>query len=227
MKTGRKKTVFILAALIVLAVGVTLMGNTLANGVTKNNSAVNAGDNYNVLFQYRNPQKEYVNVPQDASAENVNAVTEGMFWCPGRTEIIYLKLDNQELFATEGTVSVDVYGSGFGETLTYAVIHGETLPQLSSWKEFLDKASESNKLVAGSSKANAKNYVLLSNQPLDIQSAENPAANDYYIAFAIHMDENASNAYQNNSIYIDLKLQVDANYKPGVNPSADDVTPVY
>lgn len=219
MNIGRKKTVYILAALIVLAAGIVLVGSTLANGVTRNSSQQMINNDYNVLFDYRNPQGSYVKVPADVSVQEVNPVTEGMFWCPGRTEIIYLKLDNRELFAVDGTLSVNVYGPGFGDTLTYAVIHGATPNHPNNWKDFLQQAAVKGTLKAGADKENAEKYTLMTEQHLDIQADSNPEANDYYVAFAIHMDENASNAYQNNFINIDLKLQLDANFKPGANPN--------
>jgi len=231
MRTGRKKTVFIMAALIVLAAGVALVGNTLADGVTKSTDAENANGNYNVEFTYKNQEDNYVSVPvsvpADASKQGEPDVTEGMFWCPGRTEIIYLKLDNKELFDTMATVSVDVYGAGFGETLTYAVVHGNTPAHPGTWKEFQARAKEleaagtlplTGTLKAGAEE-NPNNYKLLADRLLDNEASDQATANDYYVAFAIHMDENASNAYQGNTMKLDLKLQIDANFKPGADPT--------
>ncbi|MBQ4074191.1 MAG: hypothetical protein IJD39_03180 [Clostridia bacterium] len=229
MRTGRKKTVLIMAALIVLAAGVALVGNTLADGVTKSTEAENAIGNYEVEFTYKNQEGNYVSVPADASVQGVSDVTEGMFWCPGRTEIIYLKLDNKELFDTKATISVDVYGTGFGETLTYAVVHGSTPDHPGTWKEFQARAKEleaagtlplTGTLKAGAEE-NPNNYKLLADRLLDNEASNQATANDYYVAFAIHMDENASNAYQGNTMKLDLKLQIDANFQPGTKPTTD------
>lgn len=211
MQTGRKKTVFILAALIVLALGVALVGNTLATGINRENGAnvIDASSDYKVDFQYYDFNAE-TPAYKDAKTASQNDITEGMFWCPGRTEIVYLRLDNQQVFPVEATLSVNVSGSGFGDTLTYAVVTGKAHKDHSNnWNGFYNQATQKGTLKT------SNQYTLLDKHLLSLDGAD-ADADECYIAVAIHMDENASNEYKNDTLNISFKLQIDANYTPDV-----------
>ena len=222
MNTGHKKSVFILAALIVLAAGIMMLGNTFATGLNLEGADPEGISDFNVSFQYFDQAKgEYVPVHPEAAAQDTaqqdSPITKGMFWCPGRTEIIYLQVQNKEAFPVRATVSVNVTGSGFGNTLTYAVIAGdERKAHPTTWQSYLAQAQASGKtgiLEAGSDQG--KEYILLQK---DIGIGEEPD----YIALAIHMAEDASNMYQNNTMNLEFALRIDADYEAGQEPATQN-----
>ena len=111
----------------------------------------------------------------------------------------------------------------FGKNLIRRLLkeEGLTLIALSGRAKELEAAGTlplTGTLKAGAEE-NPNNYKLLADRLLDNEASDQATANDYYVAFAIHMDENASNAYQGNTMKLDLKLQIDANFKPGADPT--------
>ena len=222
MNTGHKKSVFILAALIVLAVGIMMLGNTFATGLKLEGAAPEGISDFNVSFQYFDQEQEkYLPVDLKTAAQDTaqqdSPITKGMFWCPGRTEIIYLQVQNEEAFPVSATVSVNVTGSGFGKTLTYAVIEGDAhKDHPTTWQSYLAQAQASGEtgiLEAGSGQGKA--YTLLQK---DMGIGEGPA----YIALAIHMAEDASNMYQNNTMNLEFALRIDADYEAGQKPATQN-----
>ena len=206
-KSNHIKISVLVLALMLVCAGVILLGNTFANGVdyTKTpQTAVEADKNYNINLNSYNKQGLTANIIQNG-VENASAnFTEGMFWCPGRTEIIYLELKNNEAFPTSNTLSLNISDSTLKNVLSYAVNLGmkatDDLPD--NWKAFLDKATTSGDFANGP--------YTLANQ-LHLAKDES-----VYIAVAIHMDENAGNAYQNQTMNLQFTLQTDANFTPGV-----------
>jgi len=220
MEMGRKKSVFILTALVVLAIGIMILGNTFATGLKLEGAALEGISDFKVSFQYFDQEQggylpvRLITAAQD-TAQQDNPITKGMFWCPGRTEIIYLQVQNNEAFPVRATVSVNVTGSGFGKTLTYAVIEGEKhKDHPTTWESYLEEARASGKtgiLEAGSGQGKA--YTLLQK---GMGIGEKPTI----IALAIHMAEDASNMYQNNTMNLEFSLRIDADYKSEEQPAS-------
>jgi len=221
MKSGRRKTVYILAALIVLAAGVALVGGTLAYNLGVNQSGAGDtpenGKDYAVSFDYFSESANaYASVVQADS----NAIKEGKFWCPGRTEIFYLRIKNNEKFPVECTVKLNVLNTEFGDTLTYSAIIADLLGNNkknhpSDWAEFKAKADGEKELEVGSHK--------LLNEYLLVPAAYTESGvNETYVAVAIHMDEKASSIYQNKKMEFTFSIQVDAEYEPGAEWPVSD-----
>ena len=243
MQTGRKKTVFILAALIVLALGVALVGNTLATGINRNSQADELKGQagvYNVDISYLAADKHYVSL----NVQDGASFSKDMFWCPGRTEIVYLKITNYEKFIVECSPILSVskdstQTANLGDVLTYAVIHNLKTPadlqDYSNWDQFLNAANDPNG-IGGSGRLSVDDHVAFKTAdnksvmfPLAAASVNDagkmiPADNgNAYFALAIHMDEDASNSYQNAKLNLLINLKVDANYKPGADPNQSGV----
>lgn len=232
MRTGRKKTVFIMAALIVLAVGVALVGNTLATSINRESGeetelSIDDGT-YNVDVFYRDAKGNYVSLSENDGA----SFAKDMFWCPGRTEIAYLRIMNNEKFVVECapllSVSIDdttTQAAKLGDVLEFAVIDGLKSPadlkEYSNWAAFKNSANSANSdaVKGGSGKLEVGTYEAFDKvngktmmYPLSSQGGE------AYFALAIHMDENASNDYQKAELNLKINLKVDANHKPGADP---------
>ena len=212
LKARSSRSVFLSSAILVLALGVMLIGGTFAWGVNyaENDQAeeLTGNQGYHVDLQYRMKDSEYASL----IGTNAAAFTSDMLWCPGKTEIVYLKLKNEEAFPVDCTLSLYVTNTGFDNTLTYAVIEeltpsSEDHPK--NWSEFKDMANGDTVLSQG-------NHTLFTRQPLA------PSSGEYDLALAIHMAEDASSDYQRAEMYFNFKLQVEANFGPGATPAAPD-----
>lgn len=213
-KHGKSST--LLLVMLILLAGAMLVGGTFADQLNLEgteqalpNNVNTAGMDYAVTLSYYDADAAvpgYVNVLTPHGK-----VTDGMFWCPGRTEIIYLKVENAEKFPVEAIVSVvasDVANvQKFDNTLSYVVFdglkQGVELP-VASWKE----VTGGQTLKTGSSEIQLVQTDLLATQ-----------GNVHYLALAIHMDEHAGSKYMNAQMNLDFKLRVNANYQPGYDPA--------
>ena len=223
MKTRSSRPVFLSAAIMTILLGTVLIGGTFASGGIYAGSSQGTPENskkYNVSLSYYNGNN-YVSLlpPEDPISSTL--------WCPGKTEILYLKLENNEDFATSCTLTLNVTDTGFGNTLTYAVYDGDLKPEEpnsttvqkpKSWTEFKSMAIELEK----SDKPGKKEAVLTrASHKLLNQGLLDPVTlgDTRCLAVAIHMDENASSDYQGKTLKYDLVLQIDANYQPGETPT--------
>ena len=218
---GKSST--LLMVLLILLTGAMLIGGTFAEtfinltgqAPTENyGTAPNVMD-YAVTLSYYDADAV---VPgyTDVFAPSAE-VTDGLFWCPGRTEIIYLKVDNAEKFPAQAVVSVvasDVNGKQkFDKTLSYVVFDGvkqgdklmQNGKEITSWAQVQGEQT----LSTGSSEIPLVTTDLLATQ-----------GNAHYLALAIHMDESAGSKYMNAQMELDFKLRVNANYAPGADPAA-------
>lgn len=206
--TKKSKKLFLLIALIVLAVGVTALSGTFATGVNYNESEtkLEGETNFNVDVQYvhsNSGSTEY------ADLLTTTAFSDSSKWCPGRTEIIYLKLTNKEAFPINCTVDLNVTESEFDNVLSYSVLKGDLLynnkeNHPTSWADYVEKAAPQKPKVLSVDK-----HTLLEKETLPVGNAP------CYLALAIHMDENATNDYENKVMKMNFSLRFDANYKPG------------
>ena len=218
----RKRTIFILLAVLVLAAGIVMAGNTFATQVDKTSekeTAYTGADSYDVDIAYYTG-KDAAGNPQYQSLKTKDATfSQGMIWCPGRTEIAYIKITNHELFPVECapilvTTVPENESVELGNVLKFAVKNGLATPaamNAANWQAFLSQAEVSGKLTAGK-------YPTL--KPVNNQQAMYPLAPNESACFAlaIHMDETASDIYQEAALDLQIILDVDANYKPGVDP---------
>lgn len=208
--TKKSKKLFLLIALVVLAVGVTALSGTFATGVNYNDAEtkLDTNESYAVDVQYvhsNSGNTEY------ADLLSTTAFSDSSKWCPGRTEIIYLKLTNNEAFPINCTVDLNVTDSQFGSVLSYSVLKDDLLSNNkanhpASWADYVEKANQQPKeLFKGKHTLLEKETLLGSDAPC-------------YLALAIHMDENATNDYENKVMKMNFSLRFDADFKPGFVP---------
>jgi len=216
LKARRRKPLFLSAAILAILLGTVLVGSTFASGVDYDTEEKgDPGSNYKVAFEYHNGADSYVPM------ENSAALTEDMLWCPGKTEIVYLKLTNNELFPVDCSLKLNVTQNDFDGMFTYAVIENDLksspADHPSNWGDFRDAASKTGTLSVGEhnlrngNPENHEDVILLS------------PGSSRCMAVAIHMSEKASSDYaspKNNEKTMNFKfvLQVNANFMPGETP---------
>ncbi len=205
--TKKSKKLFLLIALVVLAVGVTAMSGTFATGVSYTGSETTLeGENaFDVDVQYIHSNS---GATEYADLLSTTAFSDSSKWCPGRTEIIYLKLTNNEAFPINCTVDLNVTESAFDNVLSYSVLKDDLLSNNkanhpASWADYVEKANQQPKVLSKGK------HTLLEKETLPVG---NPPC---YLALAIHMDENATNDYENKVMKMNFSLRFDANYAPG------------
>lgn len=204
--TKKSKKLFLLIALVVLAVGVTALSGTFATGVNYNESEtkLEGETNFNVDVQYvhsNSGSTEY------ADLLTATAFSDSSKWCPGRTEIIYLKLTNMEAFPINCTVDLNVTESEFDSVLSYSVMEGDLLADNKkshpvNWADYVSKAGNLSTVLSEGKHTLLDKKTLIGNAPC-------------YLALAIHMDENATNDYENKVMKMNFSLRFDADYAPG------------
>lgn len=234
----RKIKLFSLMVALIVA-GLAVVGGTWAWGV--NYSEQEKGFqrkidddqdtlNYNVSFLYHDG-KNYEPSLLDGNVFN------GINWCPGRTQIVYLKIENNEAFSVGVSIDMIVDENTFDGDMEYAVLYGQDLKAVgaehpSSWENFAAKVAAQNVELdstvakSGVMKKN-ESYRLLYRQQLSQnlgQATESgtigdetiPAGSDtYYLALAIHMDESTT---VQGSADVRFNIQVDADTQ--VTPKA-------
>lgn len=214
---GNKKLLAVLLALTLLACSVMALGSTFATQVKyegkEESLAGNGALDYKVDLQFYAP---------DGETQYQNFLTtsplNGTVWCPGYTKIVYLKVTNNENFPVDCELGLTVDKNGFGETLKYAVIYGlkpnaEESP--SDWKAFYNEAHVNGTLKVQDNLTD-RDY---SHIVFDRVALATGDAASHYFALAIHMDENATNQYQNAELELTFNFRVNADYETGVNPT--------
>jgi len=221
MKVGRKKFAFLLAALLVLSMGAVWVGGTFATDVdtsdpAQKNDISNGTDvlSYKVGFDYYDGQNYTSLLPANQPVSNANTsentFAKDMFFCPGRTEIVYLKVTNNEEFPVKCHVSLNVANTGFDSTLSFAAVNANadlvTGPMPASWDAFVKQAGSQKVLSKGA-------HALVSDRVLGPRES-------CYVAVAIHMEEHASNDYMNKSLDMSFSLRIYAKYRTGARPAS-------
>lgn len=202
--TKKSKKLFLLIALVVLAVGVTALSGTFATGVNKEGDEEASENAFNVTLEYY----DYWNEPQGYKA--LDKVFDKTFpWCPGRTEVLYLKLTNGEKFPVECGLTMVAGESELNDVFTYAVLknlqrNDTNHPQ--DWNGF--KSSAVFDILQEESNMKQGN---LPAYPLTVLNASETV----YFAVGLHMSENATNEYANKQLPLTFSLRVNANYEPG------------
>ncbi len=204
-KTVSKKLVLLMVALAILCVGFIALSGTFATQVAYTGEKTELTDSdFNVGLMYLSGNG-YANLLGDGS----QAFPDSSLWCPGRSEIIYLKVINNEAFPVDCTLTLNVTSTGFDDVLSYAVFPAQLIPgdeqHPTSWTDFVSRTS-------GSSVLSKAAHTLLPTTLL--------APGDVtYLALCIHMDENASSAYQNKTLNMNFALRTNADYQPGTVPA--------
>lgn len=206
-KSINKRLLILLAALVLVCGGMAALNGTFAAQVDTSGSATELiGKAFQADLQYWNGA-EYVSLLNGTS----QPFTEASKWCPGRSEIVYLKLISNESFPINSTLSLEVDESGFDDTISFAVLPQDLLTDTTahptSWAAFASAANGAAVLAEGV-------HELMKVEPL--MPGEEQAQ---YLALCMHMDESASSEYQNKQLSMKFTLRLDAEYEPGYDPN--------
>lgn len=204
-KSVNKRLVILLAVLVIACGGLFALNGTFAGQVTYDDEQVVLTDgNFNVDLEYLSGGS-YVSL----FSGNAQPFPESSKWCPGRSEIVYLKLSNAEAFPVECSLSLKVKDNGFDDVISYAVITEELVPgseaHPGSWADFVSRAADSAAVLADGI-----------HQLTDLQLLM--PGDKCYIALCMHMSEEATSQYQNKQMNLQFALRTNANYQPGANP---------
>ena len=225
-KARHGKSTFFIVMMSLLICGMLAIGATYAYDWATNEKQSLASGKYNVELQSYLPkangegsdfQKIALYENRNESNTGLNAFPEDAFWCPGRTEIAYLRLVNNEEFVVRCTVDLDVLASTLGKELDYAVLNGNHtigLPtNVTNWQSFLTAAEDNGK--SGDLTQGKKN--LLAAVEIPAKDTDNDLTNDKNFvdfALAIHMDEQAGNENKKSAVQIYFDVTTDAYYTP-------------
>lgn len=217
LQTKYIKLRILLLTLALVCIGILVLNGTFASKVTYDTSTAadlptNSG-HYNAVLSYQTANNSYVELINNGVYTDASFSTD-MFWCPGRTEIVYLKVQNKESFPVNYSLSLLVSEESndnyfLTDTMSYAVHKGlkRTDPNHpESWSDYV-KACEGGQ--AQQLSRTSANPLFSDPQPLE------PGNGEAYLALAIHMDENASSAYKNKNLSLKIELRIDSNSVPG------------
>ncbi len=193
-----------LAIVVCLAM---LIGTTFAwftDSVTNKGNRIEAGTLDIDLLMDKGQNGKYTSIANgtgDIFSENAG---NGVLWEPGKTEIVYLAVQNKGSLALNYNILLDVTDGnpGLVGSLEYAVLDGKTAADLEAVKDW-----ESVKAVAGVHTGDivAGRTVAAPNGTLD-EIVNGTKDETQHFALAVHMKESAGNAYQNGSITIDVNV---------------------
>ena len=204
-KSVNKRLVILLTVLVIACGGLFALNGTFAGRVTYDNEqVVLTGENFNVNLEYLNGGS-YVSL----FSGNAQPFPENSKWCPGRSEIVYLKLSNAEAFPVDCSLSLKVKDSGFDDVISYAVIAKELVPgseaHPTSWEDFVSKAANGAAVLADGTHQLTERQTLM-------------PGDERFLALCMHMSEEATSQYQNKQMNLQFALRTNANYEPGAIP---------
>lgn len=189
---GNRKLRLVLLALALLSLSMVALGGTFASTVNKEGTEEQSSTDYRVIVTCRDSKGQSVNLFSGSPV-----LTEQTFWCPGRTEILYLDVTNNESFPVECILNLTVDDNEFGQMMEYAVINGNEYPN--NWSDFEKKSQKSSVL-------NTNTTYEIFNFPASAPLTGGP----HHFALAIHMSENATNEYQEKTMQLTFDLRINA-----------------
>jgi len=167
---------------------------------------------------------------------NTKEVFSDRTWCPGRTEIVYLKVKNNEAFPIDMNLELVMEENQFAgaNTMTMAWLTERDLSQLktkiaacSDWIDFCDAVG-----VQVANKRQQNTGVVIPDQITVLKKSKGEAEkilsghnqnlveanNEYYVALAIHMAESATSTEAGKTMSVKFKWQANSNEFPTTQP---------
>ena len=197
-----------------------LLGTTVAwftDSVTNTGNRIEAGTLKVKLLGYNEIEGKYVDISKGAgdifATANQEGTTQwplnGVLWEPGKTQVVYLGVQNAGDLAMNYNIILDVKNDAgnkvaLEDVLTYAIVPGAQWEEGKNhpyaghdWASVEEDARESGGNNTGA--VPAGQVTAASNGALT-------AGNTDYFALAVHMAEEASNDFQNQAIEIDVQV---------------------
>ena len=191
MTKSRSTKNALISSILVLALCFSmLLGTTFAwftDTAASNDNKVVSGTLDVELWQHTGTgENDKVNISDSHDA----LFTDDILWEPNRTEVVYLSIKNNGSLALKYKVAIDVSVDSsvdLTEVMEYDIIENAQYGSVTAW------ADEGTAVVPGTNATQANDVELL------------PEA-VHYFALAVHMDKDAGNKYQGQSISFDIKV---------------------
>ena len=227
MHSKSTKKSLVASGLSLLTCAALLVGTTFAwftDSVVNKSNRIQAGTLQVDLLMDKAEDGTYTSIADGTGDIFSEETGNGILWEPGKTEIVYLAVQNKGSLALNYNLLFDVTDGdpGLVGALEYAVLDGAKagdLENATTWEGLLAvEGVQTGDIAAGQT-------VAAPNGTLDeIVHGGEENETDYF-ALAVHMKENAGNAYQGGSITIDLSLiakQATAETDGFGNPNYDE-----
>lgn len=186
-----------------------LVGSTFAwftDSVTNTDNRIVAGNLDIDLLMDKQDGSGYVSIADSEGdifdeaeiAQNSNKT----LWEPGKTQIVYLGVQNKGSLALKYNILLDVTDNGLAGALEYAVLDGAQASDLAGVTDW-----EALKAMEGAQTGDiaAGRTIAAPNGCLDEIANGTKDETDYF-ALAVHMKEDAGNEYQGKDITIDVTV---------------------
>lgn len=194
------------SGLALLASAALLAGTTFAwftDSVTNTGNRIQAGTLEVDLLMDKEANGAYASIADSkgdifSTAEGGN----GILWEPGKTEIVYLAVENKGSLALNYNIQLDIIDGGLVGSLQYAVLDGAKAADLvgvDTWTALTALTDQVGWIADGRTTAAPYGKLLASD-------AQEGGEDIDYFALAVHMDEEAGNDYQGKSIDIDVTV---------------------
>jgi len=213
MKKTKKALLTSVFALI-LSVAM-LAGSTMAwftDTASSTGNRIVAGNLDVDLLMYKGDKYESISgTTGDIFNEAANATNSNKtLWEPGKTQIVFLAVQNKSNLALKYSAVIDVVDNGLVGSLEYAWLGGidystyvTNKANLTSWNQIKSYATSLGS-AAGTGDI-AKGRTTITTGVLDeIINGENNECD--YVALAVHMKETAGNEYQGKDVVIDVNI---------------------
>ena len=205
IKQKTTKRALITSALSLVICISMLLGTTYAwftDSVTSAGNKIVAGTLDVDLFQWTAADTSVEitdsSAPIFGSGATANADSSATLWEPGKTQVAYLELVNNGSLYLKYTVKLVVknVANDLYEVMKYKIVPDAHFGDVTAWDSTGAVSIANENIADGASTTIATSAV---NVPMA------PGA-EHYFALAIHMDEEAGNAYQNGEVDFDIQV---------------------
>ena len=180
-----------------------LLGTTFAwftDNVTSTGNRIISGDLEIDLLMDKTGNGTYTTIA-GGSGDIFSEAGDGK-WEPGKTQIVYLAVENKGSLALKYNIILDIKDGGLAKALEYAVIDGAKAADIKAanatkWADIKAAATTKGDVVAGKT-------VAAPNGKLDEIALNNTQNERDYFALAVHMKKEAGNEYEDKNITIDV-----------------------
>ena len=204
MKTQHSTKKTLLSSVIALTLCIAmLIGTTFAwftDSVTSSNNRIQSGNLEVDFLMDKAEDGNYVSIADGEGDIFSEATGNGILWEPGKTEIVYLAVENLGSLALKYNIVLDITDNGLAGALEYAVLDevkaADVKAAATSWADITAYAgAQVGDMPTGKVIAAPNGWL----------EAGDDAIN--YFALAVHMKEEAGNEYQDKDIEIDVLVQ--------------------
>ncbi len=202
--TKRALLVSLLAMLLCMSM---LVGTTFAwftDSVTSGANRITAGTLKVDLLMDKAKDGNYASIA-NGTGDIFSADGNGANWEPGKTEIVYLAVENKGSLALKYDFRLNTTDEGLVGALEYAILDGVTAADTVDVEDWT-----ALKALAGTKYGELKAGMLtVSTGNMLLAPDTDDATSDHieYIALAIHMSDDAGNEYKEKSVAIDVTVQ--------------------